>query len=139
MKSKTLRDNPITPDEMECGRRMADAINLALIVGGGGQWMAIRMSDGGSDSTLYETRADAIRHQFHETLCCYVRLNESISAEEAVIFLRWNRQLYDTGHRMPDPDEVAAEARRQRGLIITTSQRRHSATSIRERMRGHSS
>lgn len=71
-------------------------------------YMALRLSDGGSDGVLYDTKADAIRKQAHEYLCAYFSFRNAPSGfsrpKDAAIFLAWNRAAYDAGHRLPDPD-----------------------------------
>lgn len=91
----------------DAARRCADLINLHLLAdreGNVGRWVAIRLSDGGSDNVVYDERADAIRHQLHESQCAYIFITpDGISFREAEIFLEYNRRLYDAGMRMPDP------------------------------------
>ena len=95
----------------DAARRMADEINLhvaALGEAASRKWVAIRLSDGGSDGVLYDTRPDAITHQLHERLCCYVRLppfGQMMTVSEAESFLTFNRSIYDAGYRLQDPDE----------------------------------
>lgn len=70
-----------------------------------GQWLAIRLSDGGYDGVAYEHRADAVRHQLHETQCAYVRIPPGgMTPREAEAFLGYHRALYDAGFRLPDPE-----------------------------------
>lgn len=85
-------------------RRAADTLNLHVAGGAGGRWVAIRLSDGGSDGVTYDTRAEAIRHQLHESQCAYMRVSSATPAETAT-FLAYNRQAYDAGYRLPDPDD----------------------------------
>lgn len=73
------------------------------------KWVAIRLSDGGSDKTLYDSKADAIRHQLHEQQCAYIsfrNLMNGITAREAKVFLDFTRQAYDSGMRLVDPDDT---------------------------------
>ena len=89
----------------DAAHRCSDIITLAAITGNTGKWVAIRMCDGGSDHVLYDTRADAVRHQFHEQLCAYVKVVPSgMSPMEADAYLDYPRQLYDAGFRLPDPE-----------------------------------
>jgi hypothetical protein len=73
-------------------------------------YVAIRLSDGGSDQQLYDTKQDAVRHQLHETACAYFCFRESpngfSSPKDAAIFLAYHRMAYDRGHRLPDPDDM---------------------------------
>lgn len=87
----------------EAGKRMSDALNLRLAVDGiavTGRWMAFSLADGKSDNVLYDTRDDAIRHQFHETLAHYEQMRpKSWSVGECAMTLQYARAAYDAGWR----------------------------------------
>lgn len=71
-------------------------------------WVAIRLSDGGSDGVLYDSKRDAVRHQSDEFLCAYISLRNcpnGVSKLEAERFLAYTRATYDAGMRLPDPDD----------------------------------
>lgn len=73
------------------------------------KWIAIRLSDGGHDGTLYDNKRDAVRHQSDEFLCAYVAMRNLVGGatpRDMEIFLKWNRDAYDAGFRLPDPMEV---------------------------------
>lgn len=73
------------------------------------KWIAVRLSDGGHDGTLYDSKRDAVRHQLDEFLCCYFSFRNTmngISARDAHYYLEYNRKLYAGGARMPDPDAM---------------------------------
>lgn len=68
-------------------------------------WLAIRLSDGGYDGTIYDTRADAIRHQSDERLCAYFPIGNfmnGLSPLDAQILLDVQRHAYDQGLRITD-------------------------------------
>jgi hypothetical protein len=89
----------------DAAHRCSDIITEAALAGFTGWWIAIRMSDGGWDKSLYETRRVAIEHQFYEQFCCYVCVPPGgMTPKEAQNFLDYNRNLYDAGFRMPDPE-----------------------------------
>lgn len=92
----------------DSARRLSDHVNLAVSVEGFnvfGRWMAARLSDGGTDGRTYESRSEAVRFQLHEFQCAYLRVPPTgMSAQEAEIFLEFNRRLYNNGYRMPDPN-----------------------------------
>lgn len=71
-------------------------------------WIAFRLSDGGSDGTLYGSRAEAIRHQAHEMQCAYFSYrnapNGFKSPKDAALYLEFHRAAYDRGMRLVDPD-----------------------------------
>lgn len=74
-------------------------------------WVAIRLSDGGSDGALYDSKREAVRHQPDEFLCAYFSYrgapNGFSSVKEAAVWLEFHRQAYDSGFRLPDPDAAS--------------------------------
>ncbi len=73
------------------------------------KYIAVRLSDGGTDGVLYDSKRDAVRHQLDEFLCAYVsfrNLLNGATAREMEIFLKFNRDAYDKGFRLTDPDAV---------------------------------
>jgi hypothetical protein len=92
-------------------RRAADIINGLLVAHPWdeckGSWVAIRLSDGGSDGVLYDSKRAAVRHQTNEFTCAYVALRSLMggaTAREMAHFLSYCRKAYDAGFRLPDPD-----------------------------------
>lgn len=93
------------PQYSDAARRCADIVTLAGVASRTGQWLAIRLSDGGYDGVTYDHRADAVRHQLHETQCAYVKIPPGgMTPREAEAFLGYHRALYDAGFRLPDPE-----------------------------------
>jgi hypothetical protein len=92
----------------DAARRASDVITLHLLADrerAVNSWVAIRLSDGGSDGILYDSKAAAVRHQLHEYQCAYAKVPpDGMGPREAEIFLRFNRELYDAGMRLADPD-----------------------------------
>jgi hypothetical protein len=89
----------------DIGRRASDIIHLHVLAGRVGEWVALRLADGSSDGQTYPTRRDAITHQLHEQLCCYIRVTpDGITPQHAYRFIQLNRFLYDAGFRLADPD-----------------------------------
>jgi hypothetical protein len=90
----------------EAARRMADNVNIHVIVGMQGRYAAIRLSDGSSDGIAYDNRADAIRHQIHETQCFYVKIpaQNLMTAHEAETLINTARKTYDAGFRFSRPN-----------------------------------
>jgi hypothetical protein len=85
--------------------RCSDIIRQHIVNGNAGRWAAIRLSDGGSDGIAYESKALAVRFQLHEFQCAYVKIPaDDMSPRHALSFLRINRNLYDAGFRISDPD-----------------------------------
>jgi hypothetical protein len=91
------------------GRRLSDAVTLAVSLGGVGRWVAARLSDGGTDGNIYDTRADAVRHQLHEDQCCYVMIPPTgMPPAEATQYIVFNRGRVAAGLKMVDPEQQAA-------------------------------
>lgn len=92
-------------DNADFAKRAFDIMNLHFIgkgEGSWGKWVALRLSDGGSDNVLYDDRESAIRFQLHPTQCCYLMIPPTgFSFEEIKRFLELSRSLYDKGARIP--------------------------------------
>jgi hypothetical protein len=92
-------------DTLDIGKRASDVITLHVIGGNVGKWVALRLEDGSSDGIPYDTRRDAIRHQLHEQLCCYVKVPpDGMPPSDALRFILMNRALYAKGFRLADPE-----------------------------------
>jgi hypothetical protein len=96
-------------NHFDCAKRASDAIRLHLLADRDraiNSWVAIRLSDGGTDGILYDRKAQAVRHQLHEYQCAYVFVPpDGMSPRAAETFLRFHRHLYDSGFRLADPDK----------------------------------
>lgn len=85
--------------------RCVEQVNLHVAAGAQGRWVAIRLSDGGSDGVAYDRKRDAIRHQLHEMQCCYLVVPLiGMQLREAQVYLDLYRHLYEKGVRLSDPD-----------------------------------
>lgn len=86
-------------------KRAFDVMNLHVIGKGEsawGKWCAFRLSDGGSDNVLYDTREQAIAHQLHPSQSCYLVIPPTgFTLPEIREFLSLSRKLYDKGARIP--------------------------------------
>lgn len=101
---QTVSGMPVTDE----GRRLSDAVQLAVALGGAGRWVAARLSDGGTDGNIYDTRTDAVRHQLHEDQCCYVLIPPTgMPPVEASGFIEFNRRRVAAGMKMVDPEQQA--------------------------------
>jgi hypothetical protein len=93
----------MTREEWDTARRAADQLNVHLLAHGSeahGKFVAIRLSDGGSDGVLYETRYDAVRHQLHASQCVYARVTVGGASPKAMwVLMVYMRQIYDAGGR----------------------------------------
>lgn len=104
----------ITPELLETGKRIADMVNSYLA------WyppfeirnkvLAFKLQDGATDGTLYDSKRDAVRHMHgNERQYMYFYFRNAIggtNAREMAIVLLWNRDAYDAGFRLPDPEDV---------------------------------
>jgi hypothetical protein len=91
-----------TAEEQSACQRLCDAVNLhwdALGAEAHGKYVAIRLEDGRSpDGVLYDTRADAVRHQRNDPWCFYVKVNPGgIRPREAWVVLGYARQAKQSG------------------------------------------
>lgn len=81
------------------GQRCSDLIRQHLLDDtelARNSWVAVRLSDGGSDGVLYPDKATAVAFQIHETQCAYLRvLPGGIPPREATSFLYHIAQLYE--------------------------------------------
>lgn len=102
------------PALLDAGKRASEIITLHLLADyehAIGSWVAIRLSDGGSDNVLYDTRDDAIKHQLHEFQCCYVNIPpDGMTIKDAMSYIASNRKLVASGMRMTDPEHVVGPA-----------------------------
>jgi len=103
-----------TAEERESAKRLSDAINglvtftdLETLVH---RWLAVRLRDGFTDRTLYDTRADAVRLTTNSDPCAYLSLRfcpAGMAEREAFAWLRLQRDAYDArdiGIRLVDPE-----------------------------------
>jgi len=70
------------------------------------KWLAVRLSDGGTDGTLYDSMEDAIRFQSDEFLCAYFSYKNTlggVTVKDCEIWLDFVRKAYKAGFRLPDP------------------------------------
>lgn len=73
-------------------------------------WVALRLSDGGSDGRVYESRKEAAKYQIHEQQCAYFCFrnapNGFASPRDAGLYLEFHRAAYSAGMRLVDPDHA---------------------------------
>lgn len=101
-------ERPITPEEISAAKRMMDAVNIhvhAILAEGTGRdrpgYVAIRLESGEpaeSTNPLYDSRADATRHNRHNPAVCYIKISrETMPLREAISVLQLNRMAYKRG------------------------------------------
>lgn len=94
-------------DHSDAAKRVADTYSLHRIAdpyGCIGSWIACALLDGESDNVLYDTKADAIKHQHHnENFYTYIQIvPSSFTACEAEVMIKVARMAYDAGMRITD-------------------------------------
>lgn len=99
-----------TEEEKTAVQHLCDAVNIHVQALGSeafGKYIAVRLEDGKSpDGSLYDTRADAVRHTIHDPWCFYVKVNPGgLSPREAWVVLGYARQ-----------------AKRTRGVVFQTEE-----------------
>ena len=88
------------PQWSNAAKRCSDIVNMHAVCGSYGKFVAIRLSDGGSDNVLYDSYTDAVRHQLHEQYCTYFKVPPTgMEPREADAVLRYARWAYDNGYR----------------------------------------
>lgn len=89
----------------DAAKRASDVVNNHLLVdqaGNRGRWVAIRLSDGGSDGVVYDAVADAAWAQLHYRQCMYVAIPwAGMPPQEAEVLLNYHRRVYDAGNVPP--------------------------------------
>jgi hypothetical protein len=118
----------------DAAKRTADAYNLHRIAGGEyaiGKWIAVALADGRSNHDLYDSKADAERHQGgHDRERLYLPIKaHSMSVCAAASLLRTARMLYDlgnhqTGDRVVIPRLTNEHAARQLARLQAIANRR---------------
>lgn len=69
------------------------------------QWIALRLSDGGYDNTVYENRPDCLRHNLN-TPCMILQIQpDGMPPQHAERVLAFHRAAHDAGLRMTDPED----------------------------------
>lgn len=100
-----------TGSQDDFAKRAFDIMNMHVLGKGDaawGKWVAFRLSDGGSDNVLYDTRQQAIDFQLHPTQCCYLCIPPTgFTYAELRRFLQLSRDLYDKGARIPSHGDYA--------------------------------
>jgi hypothetical protein len=116
----------LTVDLVEAGKRASDTLNDMLAHHGWwdikSKWMAFALADGSSDGVLYDNKKDCVRRQrneFHFAYICFIGLAQGATPKECAVFIKFNRDAYRAGFRMPDPDDVKGG----RDIIMTSQLR----------------
>lgn len=117
---------PIDPDFRDSARRASDIVNSWYTVE---EWeslknkfVAIRLSDGGSDGNLYDSKRDAVRHtdESLHAYVCYRNLGpQGANPRDMAIFLQMNRNAWKDPrfHGLTDPDGNAPDVAPTSGQV----------------------
>lgn len=104
--------------DRDAAHRMADTIRLHQTMLStdelmAGRYVAIRLSDGGSDGHAYESRAEAATYQRHEaSRCGYFRVPLHPMGPAICDVLLWYvRQCYDAGSRQDPAHQIIIPTR----------------------------
>lgn len=104
----------------EAAKRMADIVSMHAVVGHYGKWAAFALADGRSDTTAYDTRDEAIRHQHHnEDRYTFILIPPSgMTAKEGKEVLSFWRAIRDAGYKAADPQIAMPHSRRDRARQV---------------------
>lgn len=95
-----------SPHYSDAAKRCSAIITQASFDGYHNHWVAIRLSDGGSDGNIYFSRGAAVARQLHESLCAYFKIPlDGMPPQHAERMLNFHRMVYDGGFRLTDPDD----------------------------------
>jgi hypothetical protein len=103
-KGKTLQE----PEYSDDVKRLSASVNLHAFLGNAGLFAAYKLQDISTDNVAYPSRSEAVRilwprQEYYFFVCISPG---GMTHKEAESFLRYNRELYSAGFRMPDPDLV---------------------------------
>lgn len=104
----------IDGDLYDAGKRASDIINELIAHNGWweirNKWLAFSLKDGSGDKILYDNKQDAVRHQGNNhdkyAYICFRNLAQGASPRDCAVFLKFNRDVYRAGYRLPDPADV---------------------------------
>ena len=124
--------HPIT----DAGRRLSEAVSSARQKGGEGRWIAAALADGSWNGDIYDTRADAVRHNDESRHAFLMVPPMPMPPAEGTAWIELHRKTWDAGFRFTDPagpvqpiPDLGPRAtaprpgRRPSGLIIPDSRR----------------
>lgn len=98
-------------EDFDSAKRLADTVNGYIsnykpeVIWN--YWIAVRLSDGSHDGTLYESRRDAVRAVPDERWFAFLSFRNAhggMSVRDAFLFMQYHRHLYRRGATLPDPD-----------------------------------
>lgn len=100
----------------DAAKRMADAVNIHVSVA---RWtdrtqpgfVAIRLDSGSSpDGVLYDSRAEATRHNQHVQGLAFIQVKrDTMSLREAIIVLQMHRKAYKMGVQFTEEEIIVPQ------------------------------
>lgn len=128
--------HPIT----DPGRRLSEAVAEARAQGGEGRWMAVTLAEGRWNRDIYDSRADAVRHNNEGEHAFLLIPLMPMPPAEATAWIELHRKAWQGGFRFTDPgeptpipdlapmvDRPPAPGRRGSGLVIPNRAERRQA------------
>lgn len=102
-----LKELRFLAENSEDAKRLSASVTMHAVNGSAGKWAAYKLHDVTTDNTAYDTRKDAVRcHWPYQDYYFYVFISPGgMALEEAYSYLKYNRDLYEKGFRMPDPED----------------------------------
>lgn len=92
----------------DAAKRISEAMTLHTLAGSAGKWASFRMSDGREvqAGTAYDSHYDAMRHaRWDRDTTVYLEITpDGVPEHEAEGLLRYARNLYAAGFRIPSPE-----------------------------------
>lgn len=94
----------------DAAKRISDVVTQAIADRQGNRWMAFALEDGASNGTVFDTKADAIRHHRNAARqYMYLKIPlDYLSPRAAEVFLKLHRQLKALGQH-PDDEMIKSE------------------------------
>lgn len=87
------------------GRRLSDAHEAARVAGGVSRWLAVRLSDGGTDGQVYDERPDAVKYGGDH--CFYVQVQPGpMPPADGSGLLELHRRAKAAGFDFTDPAQT---------------------------------
>jgi hypothetical protein len=99
-------------EDLDAAKRLSGIVNSMVVLHPTdvviNSWIAVSLADGGTDGVLYDSRANAVKHQIHETQCAYLSLRAApagMGVQEAYVYIKFHRDAYNAGYRLTDPEK----------------------------------
>jgi hypothetical protein len=106
LRLKLLFDKQFSDD---C-KKLSDSVNMHMLAGNAGQFAAYKLQDVSTNNTVYPNRKEAVRILWpNQDYYFFVWVPPGgMDLLEAATYLQYNRDLYEAGMKMPDPDDAVS-------------------------------